>query len=439
MDVIKLLDMIRIGESDSVEFKRSPAPDCAKNIVAFLNTGGGTIIFGIDDDGTIVGMKGQGDLHTFAQSIDPQPYKQLRWEEIQIEDKRLGILQVDKSSHLHTYRNVAYVRMGAMSKPLSIEELVEKASESILIRFDQMPNPQASVSDFDQGLVDHYFQKRKGSRNISVPDADLVHSMMMIGAAGRSNSHIVPTNAGILFFFRDPQSVFMQASVRVVVFRDDTMDETLDTGIFGGPMDRMVEESMAFIDRYVPLRSGLEKGALARTTRKAYPLLAIRESLINSVTHRNYLDMADTRVFIFPDRIEIVNAGGFPPGVDPDEPIHKPRNALISQYFYDLGYVERYGSGIRKMIAACLDMGLSPPRFQIREFETKVIFCAEQSYEGRILALIKQKGYSTSGDLAASLGISRDTVNRNLKVLLEAGKIFRTGNGRGTKYTPNNR
>lgn len=244
MDLIRLLDLIRMGENDRVEFKRSIVPDCAKNVVAFLNTGGGVILFGIDDDGTIIGMQGQGDFERIAQSIDPQPYRQLHWEELTLDDKRLGILHVDKSSHLHTYRNVAYVRMGALCKPLSIEELVEKASESLLIRFDQMANPKAYVSDFDEELVHSFFMKRKESRNVTIPSVDLVGSMVMIGAAARSNSHLVPTNAGILFFFKEPQSIFIQASLRVMVFRDDSMDESLDTGTFTGPLDRIDRKSV---------------------------------------------------------------------------------------------------------------------------------------------------------------------------------------------------
>ncbi|MDG6225734.1 MAG: ATP-binding protein [Candidatus Thermoplasmatota archaeon] len=436
MKLIEVLDLIRKGESDTVEFKRRLSPDCARNVVAFLNTVGGIMIFGLDNDGAIVGMEGATEYDKIAQSIEPPPFKRLHWEDLQFEGRRIGLLHVDKSSHLHTYRNVAYMRIGTMCKPLSIEELVEKASESLLLRFDQMTNPYASMNDFDPGLVKRFFSKRNESRNVSIPDASIDDTLLMIGAANRVNSHICPTNAGILFFFKDPQRIFVQSSVRVVVFRDNDMLESLDTRIFKGPLNMIIEDVVPFIDRYIPLTSTLQNGSMSRATKRAYPLIAIREALINAISHRNYLDMADTRVFIFPDRIEIINAGGFPPGVDPENPIHKPRNPILSQYFYDLGYVERYGSGIRRMITSCLDLGISPPRFHIREFETKVIFSLgeNKNHEGRIMALIQKNGSASSGEMAGYLGVGRDTVNRNLKTMLEKGKINKIGRGRGTRY-----
>jgi ATP-dependent DNA helicase RecG len=197
-----------------------------------------------------------------------------------------------------------------------------------------------------------------------------------------------------------------------------------------------VEDACRFIDKHIPLRSKLESGSISRTTKKEYPLIAIREALINALTHRNYFDSADVRVFIFPDSMEIINPGGFPPGVTPTEPIHKPRNPLISQYFFDLGYIEKYGMGLRRMIQACRNFGMEPPEFDLKESETKVIFFApgNDDIKSRILSMVDRNGSVKSGEIVRTIGVSRDTANRHLNRLLNEGKLKRVGKGRAVKY-----
>ena len=68
--------------------------------------------------------------------------------------------------------------------------------------------------------------------------------------------------------------------------------------------------------------------------------------LSNGLIHRDYYNPADVRVFIFDDRIEIVSPGPFPNGVTSKKPKHKPVNKVLSSLMYDIGYIEKYGSGI---------------------------------------------------------------------------------------------
>ena len=68
---------------------------------------------------------------------------------------------------------------------------------------------------------------------------------------------------------------------------------------------------------------------------------ALRELIINALIHRDYETTADVRVFIFDDRIEIINPGHFPEGVTPTNPLHKPVNKILSQYMYDIGLIEK--------------------------------------------------------------------------------------------------
>ncbi|MCK5773018.1 MAG: DUF977 family protein [Thermoplasmata archaeon] len=436
MNITDLLRTILEGENGHVEFKRSITKESAKDIVAFLNTLGGMILYGVDDDGSIIGIDGPIAPEKAVEGIEPNPFNKVEYEKMNIEDKTIIIARVSKSQRMYMYRKTVYMRMGTMNKPLSIEDILEKASESLLLRFDEMGNNKASIDDLERELVDDYFVKRSEYRNVDIPETDLEQKLQVIGAVTDRNLDRRPTNAGVLFFCKYPQRYLLQAVLRVSFFRSHDMMDSTDNRIFEGPLPEVVEQACAFIDHHIPLLSKLESGNISRTTRKAYPLMAVREALVNALTHRNYFDSADVRVFIFPDSMEITNPGGFPPGVTPDRPIHKPRNPLVSQYFFDLGYIEKYGMGLKRMKQACMEFGLSKPEFVLREAETKVIFFASGSDDihSRILSRVDQEGQITSRDIVNMFGVSRDTANRYLHKILNAGQLRRVGKGRSVKY-----
>ena len=436
MKISELLKFISEGENNSIEFKRSITRESAKDITAFLNTTGGIILFGIDDDGTIVGIEEGTDPDKVLESIEPKPFNLVENEKISIEEKDIIASRIKKSQRMHMYRKTVYMRIGTMNKPLSVEDILEKASESLLLKFDEMGNHKASVKDMDTELIESYFRKRSDYRNIEAPDTDIDTKLDLIGAVIRTNGGKTPTNAGLLFFCKYPQRFLLQSSLRISFFRDHSMMDSTDSRIFEGPLPEIVEQACSFIDRHIPLRSKLESGNISRTTRKAYPLLAVREALINALTHRNYFDSADARVFIFPDSMEIINPGGFPPGVTPENPKHKPRNPLISQYFFDLGYIEKYGMGLRRMIQSCREFGLEDPEFVLREAETRVVFFSpgNDDIQSRILSIVDRSDQVTSGEIVKQFGVSRDTANRHLRKLLEEGKLKRIGKGRSVRY-----
>jgi len=436
MHLSTLIKIIGSGESDTVEFKSKITKDSAKDIVAFLNTEGGYVVYGVDDDGNIVGVEG-GSVDKILDSIEPKPVKKIKVHTFNVENKKIVVVEVKKSNYIHTYRNVVYVRIGTISKPLSIEEVIEKASESLLLRYDILPNPNCEIDELSEKYIDDYLRKREIVRKVKFPDVPFEKKLLLIHAATKHNGDIVPTNAGILFFCGDPQRYIPHAITRCVVFSSESMEESVDTDILAGPLWKQVEDCEIFIKRYVPVSSEMTSREFRRHARRIYPLSAIREAVINAIAHRNYFDYGDVRLFIFPKRIEVINPGSFPPGVTPENPIHKPRNPIISQYFYDLGYVEKYGIGIERMRRACREYGVEGPIFHIREYETKVVFrLGEEREEDAILREAQRKGYITSRDVMNILNVSRDTANRYLKKLIEAGKLRKMGKGKNTRYIP---
>jgi len=120
---------------------------------------------------------------------------------------------------------------------------------------------------------------------------------------------------------------------------------------------------------------------------------------------------------------------------------------------YDVGFIEKYGSGIYMINELCKEWGIQKPEYELSEVETKVIFRSggkaiviseieklgvemnERQKEG--LKIIFEKGKITNADYAEMFGVSRNTATNDLSDLVEKGLVKRVGRGRGSYYVPN--
>lgn len=255
----------------------------------------------------------------------------------------------------------------------------------------------------------------------------------------RKDNEFVPSNGGLLFFSDKVNEYLPNAKVRLVWFKDDDMREYIDSREFEGPIWKIVEDVYDYFIKHLK-RIGGDIIGWRRIEMYEYPLRALREAVINAVTHRNYVDPGHIQIFIFPNRIIIRNPGGFPPGVTIEEPIHKPRNPLLAQYMYDMGYIERYGIGIKMIMEECEKHPLVDVKFNIKPFLTEVIF--EKRYkesivdelDKKILELLRREGPLMSSEIARELGVSKPTVLKRLNKLIALELVNVEGKGARRRY-----
>ncbi|HIQ13694.1 MAG TPA: winged helix-turn-helix transcriptional regulator, partial [Thermoprotei archaeon] len=206
---------------------------------------------------------------------------------------------------------------------------------------------------------------------------------------------------------------------------------------FHGPVWRVADEVMEYLigelmDLEVVI--GPRRERIGR-----YPLRAVRESLVNAITHRNYAISSDILVSLYPDRLVISSPGSLVPGVDLDEPIHIPRNPVLSQLMYDTGYIERYGSGIVLMKKLCREHPLVDLEFISRGYSFKVVFKLSINKLGlddideRIINILVRNP-SSSKELAGEIGLSKQAVVKRLNKLIELGLVRKRGKGWRTQY-----
>ena len=244
---------------------------------------------------------------------------------------------------------------------------------------------------------------------------------------------------------------YHNAQLRVVRFKGTSVTHlVIDRLDCAGTLWEMVNAAEEFIRKNIRLLSFRTSRSFQRDDKFEYPLNALREAIINAQIHRDYQKPADVRVFIFDNRVEIINPGKFPEGVSPDRPTHRPVNPTLSQFMYDVGFIESYGAGIRMMRRLSVEWGNREPRYEFHPLETKIIFdssiqettyieiddISEQLNERQknAFSYVQRHGQIATKEYIEINHVSRRVAYEELRDMTDNGLLFMIGKGRGTKY-----
>ena len=457
--MIKIKESIKKGESETVEFKPSLSQmnEIMESISAFSNTKGGMIVIGVSDKGEVLGVDiGKKTIESLANSIkqitDPMTYPSIYVEEIN--DKQVMVIEVVEGKQKPVLAfGRAFMRVGKSNQKLGYEEIRNLALETSKVYWDERVCEDVSLEDFDEEKIEWFLKTRFTKRKVAIPSQMRFEDVLMnLGGAKRIDSVVKPTNAGILFFCRYPQR-FIPLRILCARFRGvDLSRTTIDSLDCSGTLVEIMEQTEEFIRRNMRLFGFRTPFSFRRIDKLEYPIEALREAVLNALVHRDYEAPSDIRVFIFDDRIEITNPGSFPHGTTPENPLHIPRNPILCQLMRDIGYIEKYGTGIYFMKDMCKEWGILEPEFRISDVETKVIF--KSGGKAVVISEIEKLGVELNDRQRKGLKyafmegfinnqiyreinkVSDETSRRELSQLVEKGLLKIKGKGRSTKYVP---
>ena len=158
---------------------------------------------------------------------------------------------------------------------------------------------------------------------------------------------------------------FSFSKTQCAVFKGTDSAMFLDKREFTGPIYTQIEEAEDFVLRNIRLGATID--GLVRKEKYELPPEAIREMIINAHCHRNLLDESCIQVAVYDDRLEVTSPGGLYNGLTYEEVMNghsKIRNKGIANIFSQMGLVEAWGSGIKRILNAAEEYGLPKPRFQ---------------------------------------------------------------------------
>jgi ATP-dependent DNA helicase RecG len=368
MDIKK---MIKLPESQTLEFKRdaSSLESILKSIIAFANSAGGITLIGIEDDGSITGLSDAGKTqeqiaNSIAHRIRPQLLPNFSIETIK--NKSILAIQVD---HLPAPYYLAdkgeeksvYIRLGNSNRLASHEMIAEMKRANHHPFFDKTPCDHVTETDLDSTLIQIAFAKYPF-------DIDTI-KLISLGVLTRKGKRIVATNGGVILFGKPMIRLqyFPFAEVRCARFKGTTKAEFIDQLNIQGSILQAIEEVPKFIRRNTKMSSEFT-GAMTRKDIPEYPTAGIREALINALVHANY-EILGTRILIaiYDDRLEIQNPGIMPPGMSIEQfkaGVSRIRNPVIARVFSELGLIEEWGSGYKRIQAACQKDHYPEPKWE---------------------------------------------------------------------------
>lgn len=369
VDELKLA--LQAGEGQRLEFKERISSGLAKELVAFANAEGGRVIVGVNDRNGLTGVQDsnaqRAQLQDIARNCDPSIDASITSK--QLEGKSILVIDVPEGQRKpYACGDGFYLRVGTNSQKMKRDELLEFIRRVQPYCFDEQLCPEFQYpKDFDAEAF-RFFLSRAGISPGKLKRDDILCNL---GVAKRRGRKLVFNNAGVLFFARQPTKFIRQAVVTGILLAGTTKVDILDRKDFDSNLMENVRQAMIFLKRHLSLRYKIE--TLQREEILELPESALREAVLNAVTHRDYAERgAVVMVEIYSDRVEISDPGGLPPGLKRSELGRKSvhRNPLIADLFQRMGEVEKVGSGIRRMREAAKEAGVPAPRFEATGFFT---------------------------------------------------------------------
>lgn len=336
-------------------------------------------------------------------------------------------------------------RQGAVTQKLSRTEIRDFFRREGGVRFDLSLCPAFRYPrDFDRSKLDAWLELSRITLRQPVEEI-----LVNIEAAERAGGKLLFRHAGVLFFAREPRRFFNQAYITCILFKGTDRVHVLDRKDFDGGIVSDIEESLRFIERNTRTAYRIEK--LQREEIPEYPMAALREALTNAVMHRDWFNEgANVFVEIYDDRIEIVSPGGLPAGLNASELGSRSvrRNALIADLLHRIAFIEKAGTGIRRMREDARQHDCPGPEFQADGFFAAVFrpraqplesekpdHSLEEAQEAQVGA--QDEAQAGAQDEAqekltlvemAILGACRDLPRTAQEILASMGNLTRSGN-----------
>ncbi|MDX2245785.1 MAG: ATP-binding protein [Bacteroidia bacterium] len=456
-------------DKKSVQFlngKQTNWNELAKDCVCFANAQGGFIYIGIEDKEALPPEKQQiadRNLPDIIQkNIAHRTVNVGIAVTIEVADNKGEYIQVQVFRNAQTIASTTdgkyYVRVHNECKPVPPDEMARLAADKSAFVWEEQITKKVPATQFDEvkkrTFLNDIRNSQRVSRFIKEMNDDEIFDFYFIQKKG------FLTNLGILWIGKrnDRASLLYPPAIQVIRYddKDEKVWKLLIDDYFANPKELLerVLEDVPDWQESIEVSEGM-----FRKNIPFFPIEVVRELVVNALVHRTYTTRGDIFINIFPDRMEIHSPGRLPFGVTPKNILSQSirRNEHISKIFYDLGLMEKEGSGYDLVYAKLLGSGKPLPI--VRETDERVTVIVKKQFVSKEVVrlmdkasnefLLKQKELISLGLLAqqqsyTALEIS-GILNQNEEVglrnwlgrLIDFELVVKTGKGKGTQYAVN--
>ncbi len=360
METLELLEIIQKGESSYVQFKEriKDAHSISQEMVAFANFKGGTLVIGVDDKtGELNGLsfneiQKHNDMLVNAASNNIKPSLFITTEQVVVNKQTLIIAKINEGTN-KPYKDksgIIWIKNGSDKRRVtSNEELLRLLQESKSIFADEQIIPETSFSDLDISKFEQYLDNRYHK---TIDDFKIDIKQLT------SNTNIIKNNnltlTGLLLFGKNPQKYRSLFSIQCVSFAENSVHTIKfedKEPAFEGDLKTVFEKSISFIERN--LHKIQRSKSFNSNAELEIPHEVFEELIVNALIHRNYFINSTIKIFIFPNRIEIISPGVLPNSLTIENilsGISIPRNPTLQSIAQFILPYSGLGTGISRII-----------------------------------------------------------------------------------------
>lgn len=374
-------------ESKTLEFKQdlSSLKPILKTVVAFANTAGGILIIGYSPEKGLFGiddiLEAEESLtNSISDSIKPAILPEVDIKTI--EGQNILIVRVAHQKGPFYLKSEgptegAYMRFGSSSRKAGPDMLADLNRHNDNISFDQLPCADLEFKALDAELVERFLVKIGKAK-------DDIAALRTLGIVSPLLSTNAPSNAGVILFGKPEIRGHYFADARISCARFKGIDKVsfIDRQEVEGSPIEALDVVLKFISRNTSLGGVIR--SLKREDIPEFPPIAVREALLNAIIHGNYALSGRVMVAIYDDRLEIQSSGMFPYGMTMAHfisGVSHIRNRVIARVFRELGLIEEWGSGYRRISAFCNENGYPLPIWEEFGIAMRVTFKRHEYFE----------------------------------------------------------
>ena len=418
-----------------------------KSVSAFANGLGGSLFFGIDNDGIVKGLDDVLHVCEFISCkirdyMDPLPDVEMIPQEI--EGHEILQLKVNTGSYTPYYyigdgQRVAYIRIGDESLPATAEQMVRLVLKGSNKTYDSL-HTDYKAEDYAFTILANTFKSRTNQEW----NKKFLLSFGLVTSFGNL------TNAGALFADDCP---LWQSRLYCTRWDGKVKDDAINDAEFTGNVLMLLREAMNFVKSNT--KRGWEKLPNGRKNKPEYAERAVLEAMVNHFIHRDYTVMGgEVHLDIYEDRLTVTSPGGMYNGMliqdlDIADVSSERRNPVLANVMAQLDYMEKRGSGLTRICneTQALDgyKDELKPVFKSTPTQFQTIICASSDSQNvgdfvgdmsemklterqqKILNLIKELPTISAKQMSVTMSVATRTIERDLSLMKKAGVLKREG------------
>jgi ATP-dependent DNA helicase RecG len=459
MNAKELDDLVRSGESETVEFKKSTGQrtEGMKTVCAMMNGVGGFVLFGVTAGGRVSGQEVTTqtleDIHNELRRIEPPAFPDV--ETVKLDSGQSVIaLRVPSGGGPFVYDGRAYMRNGPttinMPQPIYERKLLERSHA--VNRWENQVAEGLTLEDLDSAEVRRTVDEAIRRGRMEDPGTRSLPEMLI-------GLHLVdenrPLNAAVVLFAKSSKLLprFAQCQLKMARFRGRDKTEFLDNRQEFGNAFELLLRGQRFLRDHLPVAGRVVPGLFERIDDPLYPPEAMREALANALCHRDYsVGSGSVSLAIYDDRLEIASTGPLPFGQTPADLMKphpsRPWNPLIATAFHRRGIIESWGRGTLRMAELTRRAGLHAPEILAGVGEVIIRFQPTQyvaperighnlsELQRQLLQVLADEGPRSLSEIMSELPpkTSKRTVQDNLRLLFQLDLVDLRGERRWAKW-----